>query len=178
MPAALAFSRGETAGGGVFVWERNGRVRLFARAGSAPAWSPDGRRLAYVAPAELGATDLYVADADGSHRAPLTRSETSDESSPDWAPDGRSLVVDRDGTLVVVRADGAVERVLTAGREPAWSRSGKIAFVSDRAGSDELYVDRRHGPWIAAADDLTGCGERPVLVARRSPARLRLDRRA
>jgi len=140
LPAALAFSRGETTGGGIFVWERNGRVRPFARSGSAPTWSPDGRRLAYVAPAELGATDLYVADADGSHRAALTRSETSDESSPDWAPDGRSLVVDRDGTLVVVRADGASERVLTAGREPAWSKSGKIAFVSDRTGSDELNV--------------------------------------
>jgi dipeptidyl aminopeptidase/acylaminoacyl peptidase len=140
LPAALAFSRAETAGGGIFVWERNGRVRLFARTGSAPAWSPDGRRIAYAATAELGATDLYVADADGSHRAPLTRSETADESSPDWAPDGRSLVVERDGTLVVVRADGALERVLTAGREPAWSRSGKIAFVSDRSGSEELYV--------------------------------------
>lgn len=140
LPAALAFSRAEAAGGGIFVWERSGRVRLFARSGTAPTWSPDGRRLAYVAPAALGATDLYVADADGSHRAPLTRSEAADETSPDWSPDGRSLVVDRDGTLVVVRADGALERVLTAGREPAWSRSGRIAFVSDRTGSDELYV--------------------------------------
>ena len=140
LPAALAFSRAEAAGGGIFVWERNGRVRLFARAGTAPTWSPDGRRLAYVAPAELGPTDLYVADADGSHRAPLTRTEAADESSPDWSPDGRSLVVERDGTLVVVRADGASERVLTPGREPAWSKSGKIAFVSDRTGSEELYV--------------------------------------
>lgn len=140
LPAALAFSRIEAAGGGIFVWERNGRVRLFARAGKAPAWSPDGRRIAYVAPAELGATDLYVADADGSHRAPLTRSEASDEFSPDWAPDGRSLVVERNGILVVVRADGAVERVLTAGREPAWSKSGRIAFVSDRSGSEDLYA--------------------------------------
>ena len=73
-------------------------------------------------------------------RAALTRSEAADESSPDWAPDGRSLVVDRDGTLVVVRADGALERRLTAGREPAWSADGKIAFVSDRTGNDELYV--------------------------------------
>ena len=115
LPAALAFSRGETTGGGIFVWERNGRVRPFARSGSAPTWSPDGRRLAYVAPAELGATDLYVADADGSHRAALTRSEAADESSPDWAPDGRSLAVDRDGTLVVVRADGASERLTALG---------------------------------------------------------------
>jgi dipeptidyl aminopeptidase/acylaminoacyl peptidase len=140
LPAALVFSRAEAAGGGIFVWERSGRVRLFSRAGTAPTWSPDGRRLAYVAPAELGATDLYVADADGAHRAALTRSEAADESSPAWSPDGRRLVVERDGVLVVVRADGALERVLTAGREPTWSKSGRIAFVSDRNGSEDLYA--------------------------------------
>lgn len=140
LPAALVFSRTEAAGGGIFLWERSGRVRLFSRAGSAPAWSPDGRRLAYVAPAELGASDLYVADADGSHRAPLTRSEAADEASPAWSPDGRSLVVDREGVLVVVRADGALEKMLTAGREPAWSTRGRIAFVGDRNGSVDLYA--------------------------------------
>jgi dipeptidyl aminopeptidase/acylaminoacyl peptidase len=140
LPTALAFSRTDAAGGGIFVWERNGRVRLFAGRGKEPAWSPDGRRLAYLAPSKLGTSDLYVADADGSHRAPLTHSELSDEASPDWAPDGRSLVLERGGSLVVVRADGASERALAEGREPSWSKSGKIAFVSDRNGSVDLYV--------------------------------------
>ncbi|MGH2921393.1 MAG: lysyl oxidase family protein [Gaiellaceae bacterium] len=126
LPAALAFSRSEAAGGGVFVWERSGRVRLFAREGVSPAWSPDGRRLAYVQGAEL-----WVADADGSHRARLSRPDGGEAASPAWAPDGRSLVVERSGMLVVVRADGAHERVLTAGSEPAWSSRGRIAFVRD-----------------------------------------------
>jgi dipeptidyl aminopeptidase/acylaminoacyl peptidase len=122
LPATLAFAKLEADGGGVFVWERSGRVRLFARAAQSPSWSPDGRRLAYVRDGEL-----WVADSDGSHRARLSDHATA----VDWAPDGRSLVVEREAALVVVRADGAGERVLTGGTEPAWSRTNRIAFVRD-----------------------------------------------
>lgn len=127
LPASLAFAKPEADGGGVFVWERSGRVRLFARAAQSPSWSPDGRRLAYVRDGEL-----WVADTDGSHRGRVSAYATA----ADWAPDGRSLVVERDGALVVVRADGARERELTAGAEPVWSRQNRIAFVRD----GDLYL--------------------------------------
>ncbi len=120
LPTAIAFAKAEADGGGVFVWERTGRVRLLAGGAHSPAWSPDGRRLAYVRDSLL-----WVADADGSHRAQLA----DDATSADWGADGRSLVVDRAGTLVVVQADGARERVLTTGAEPAWSSRNRIAFV-------------------------------------------------
>jgi hypothetical protein len=120
LPGALAFARPEVAGGDVFVWERNGRVRLFARSGHSPAWSPDGKRLAYVRQGQL-----WVADADGSHRARI--SDRAD--AVDWSPDGRRLVVEREGALVLLRADAAVERTLTAGVEVAWSSRNRIAFV-------------------------------------------------
>ncbi len=70
-------------------------------------------------------SQLWVADADGSHRAQLAE----DATSADWGADGRSLVVERAGALVVVQADGARERVLTTGTEPAWSSRNRIAFV-------------------------------------------------
>jgi dipeptidyl aminopeptidase/acylaminoacyl peptidase len=127
LPGTLAFAKPEADGGGVFVWERSGRVRLFAREAHSPAWSPDGRRLAYMRDQEL-----WVADANGSHRA-----RVSDETtSADWAPDGRSLVVERGGALFVLRADGAGARPLTAGSEPAWSKRNRIAFVRD----GDLYL--------------------------------------
>jgi hypothetical protein len=122
LPGSLAFARPEVDGGDVFVWERNGRVRLFARGGHSPAWSPEGKRLAYVRGGEL-----WVADADGSRRARLAEVATS----ADWAPDGRSLVLERDGMLSVLRADGAGERRLTSGAEPGWSSRNRIVFARD-----------------------------------------------
>jgi dipeptidyl aminopeptidase/acylaminoacyl peptidase len=142
-PATLAFSRPEAVGGGVFVIERSGRVRLLSARGLAPFWSPDGRRLAYVAPAAGGLPDAYVADADGKNRAPLTHTPAAAESAPKWAPDGRRLVVERDGRLLVIRADRRGERFLANGREPAWSqRRNRIAFVG---GTEDLYVVRPTG---------------------------------
>lgn len=144
-PSVIAFARAEATGGGIFVLERSGRARPLTARGVAPAWSPDGRRVAYIAPSASGSTELYVVDADGAQRAPLTRTPLADEVMAAWAPDGRSLVVERDGQLLIVRADGRHERLLTAGREPAWSGGGRVAFVSDRAGTDDLYLVQATG---------------------------------
>jgi Lysyl oxidase/WD40-like Beta Propeller Repeat len=137
-PAELAFSRREAVGGGVFVVRRSGRVRLLSAQGLSPSWSLEGRRLAYVAPAAGGLTDVYVADADGKNRAWLTRTPHAAESGPRWAPDGKRLVVERDGRLFVIRADRLGERFLSGGREPTWSaKRSRIAFVGD---TDDLYL--------------------------------------
>jgi hypothetical protein len=113
------------------------QARRAALGGIEPAWSPDGRRLAYVAPVRGGATDLFVVDADGSHRGRLSRTGTVDELAPDWSPDGKRLVFERAGEIFVLSADGTSERRLVAGWEPAWSPGGRrIAFVRD----DRLHV--------------------------------------
>jgi dipeptidyl aminopeptidase/acylaminoacyl peptidase len=145
-PATLAFSRPEAVGGGVFVLERSGRVRLLSARGLAPTWSPDGRRLAYVAPAAGGLSDVYVSDSDGKNRAPLTRTPLAAEAAPSWASDGRRLVVERNGRLFVIRADRRGERFLSNGREPAWSQKrNRIAFVDTRDGAEDLYLVRSTG---------------------------------
>jgi dipeptidyl aminopeptidase/acylaminoacyl peptidase len=169
-PEALAYSRPETSGSGVFVMERSGKVRLVAPDAGAPAWSADGRRLAYVAPGPGGLTDLYVADASGRNRGRLTRTPGGSEDNPDWAPDGRRLVVERDGALVVVRADGSSERQLAVGQEPAWSPSGRSVafanedlFVVDAAGGTPRRLTALVGP--ESAPSWSPDGRRIAFVA-------------
>jgi hypothetical protein len=163
LPSALAFSRAETVGGGVFVLERSGRTRLVAAGGRAPAWSPDGRRLAFVAPSASGATDLYVVDADGHRRTRLVDTPGVDEASPDWSPDGRRLVVESAGWLNLVRADGARMQRLVAGREPAWSPAGgRIAFVGTRAGNDDLYLVGANGRGLRRVTTSPGLEAEPA----------------
>jgi dipeptidyl aminopeptidase/acylaminoacyl peptidase len=140
--ATLAFSRSELTGGGVHVAGR-GRSRLVVPGATDPAWSPDGRRLAYLAPGAGGAGDVFVADADGSNRGRVTATP-EDEASPTWSPDGRRIAVEREGAIAVIRADGAHPRVVARGAEPAWSPGGRqIAFS---AGGDLFLVAAEGGP--------------------------------
>ena len=133
--AALAFSRVDVAGEGIYVLG-GGRVRAVVRGAAEPAWSPDARRIAYVARGSGGASDLFVIDADGTHAGRITWTEGVDETSPSWSPDGKRLVVERGGAIVTVRADGAGEHRIAAGWEPAWAPRGRqIAFSN----GDDLY---------------------------------------
>lgn len=142
-PAALAgpeltFSRPEAFGGGVFSLGPSAPRRLVN--GSSAAWSPNGRQLAVVA--GDGAA-LHVVDADGRNRALLAFGPVA---SPDWSPDGRSLTFERFGWIHRIDADGTDERRLARGRSPAWSPGGvRIAFVSDRGGTDDLFALRASG---------------------------------
>jgi Tol biopolymer transport system component len=62
-------------------------VRVTDMAGhknSAPAWSPDGTRIAFTSDRD-GNSEIYVMDADGSNVVRLTRSEAQD-FRPAWSP--------------------------------------------------------------------------------------------
>ena len=127
--------------------------------GGPPAWSPDGRKIAFDWDLDGGALDIFVMDADGSNIERLTDSDTHD-SSPKWSPDGRRIAFDswppplrqaagdretgRDGGwgIYAMNADGSnAERLTSESTQPAWSPDGrKIAFVSDRDGALDIYV--------------------------------------
>ena len=101
-----------------------------------PAWSPDGRKLAFVSERD-GNAEIYVMNADGSAQENLTRQPASD-SHPSWSRDGRKIafVSRRDGNseIYVMNADGSGLRNLTRtpsnDLDPAWSPDGRaIAFV-------------------------------------------------
>jgi Tol biopolymer transport system component len=85
-----------------------------ARQNAEPAWSPDGRRIAFVSRRD-GNADIYVMNADGSGKRNLTRNPAKDYR-PSWSPDGRRIafVSDREGRLeaFVMNADGSGQRSL------------------------------------------------------------------
>jgi len=85
-----------------------------ARYNAEPAWSPDGRKIAFRS-AQNGNRDIYVMNADGSGKRNLTRNPAQD-GSPSWSPDGRRIafISNRDGRLEahVMNADGSAQRSL------------------------------------------------------------------
>jgi Tol biopolymer transport system component len=111
---------------------------------TAPAWSPDGKRIAYVQAAATGLSckgcpaTLWVIDSDGAHARALTRGESTWDSSPSWSPDGEDIVFSRSspdssGEVLVVPAAGGTPRDLhLAGDSPAWGPT-RIAYLGDRS---------------------------------------------
>jgi Tol biopolymer transport system component/imidazolonepropionase-like amidohydrolase len=60
-----------------------------------PVFSPDGRSIAFVSD-RSGVTNLWVADADGSHPRQVSQeTKLTIFSSPVWAPDGEAVYVSR-----------------------------------------------------------------------------------
>jgi TolB protein len=54
-----------------------------------PAWSPDGRRIAFASERD-GNAEIYVVNADGTGQRNLTR-DPGYEGDPAWSPDGRKI---------------------------------------------------------------------------------------
>ena len=123
-----------------------------------PAWSPDGKRIAFSARRDghfenqLGITyEIYVMDADGQNEQRLTENQQNDWF-PSWSPDGErvAFAADRKGDfanfeIYVIDNDGGNQRRLTENRvddwSPSWSPDGeRIAFMSELDGNPEIYV--------------------------------------
>ncbi len=111
-----------------------------------PAWSPDGRRLAYVS-FENKRPSIYVQEVFTGKRKKVT-SYRGINGAPAWSPNGRklALTLSKDGSPDIYVLDLA-SRGLTRltnhyaiDTEPAWSPDGRhIVFTSDRGGKPQIY---------------------------------------
>jgi hypothetical protein len=112
-----------------------------------PAWSPDGRSIAFVRKQGSSGTDIFRMDPLGGHLTRLTN--TGWNQDPTWSPDGQYIAFSgrcSNQCIAVMSADGATGTRLIGNPDghsvsPAWSPDGRsIAFVSDRAAYD-FYLD-------------------------------------
>jgi TolB protein len=145
-----------------------GPTRLTAEPGVlhwGPAWSPDGRTLAYTLARPPAPGELVLADPDGTRRRPLAAGQAFGYL-PAWSPDGARLafIAQAGGgaataELAVVDADGGHLRRLTANAAQeygaSWAPDGRrLAFGSRQDGTWRVYV--------LDADGAEGADPRPV----------------
>ena len=172
-----ASSAGETASPQL-AFARNGNVwtigadgtgaRLLLRRAYAPAWSPDGSRLAFVS-SRSGDEEIYVALADGSGVKRLTRLRGPD-LSPAWSSDGKRLTWSSRGEIWTMSASGAAKRRLVRKMQawhqhhtPAW-HGARIVYASNRVSdfNTELFaVPARRLTFTRGSDGVLGDDSMP-----------------
>jgi len=150
-PIAFVSTRDGTEG--IYLANEDGSGATRLTDGDAPAWSSDGRRIAFALRG-----GLYVINVTGSAPQHVT-----DGLSPAWSPDGSTLVfvswVSSDSEIDLVGADGSNRRALFSSGGygsfgPAWSPDGSRILFS--IGS---FVDFGMGLWTI---DVEGSALRQV----------------
>jgi dipeptidyl aminopeptidase/acylaminoacyl peptidase len=138
-----------------------------------PAWSPDGKSIAFVSnrtpdPDRNENTDIYVVEARaGAEARPITTFAGHDGGVPSWSPDGRWIAYfQSDETkytayyldkLAIVPSAGGIAKVLTTAIDRA--ASGEILWSPDGQ-SLRVVVEDDRTMYVARVSATTGAVEK------------------
>src|SRR5258708_8393662 len=97
--------------------EIGGKPRQLAHANfykQSPAWSPDGRQIAFSSD-KAGTADIYVLDLATKAERRITRINDAAELDPVWSPDGTKIAfLNQSGTGYIIDASDGISRELKA----------------------------------------------------------------
>lgn len=124
-----------------------------------PAWSPDGKYLAWITNrGDPGFNSIYVMEENGTNKRKLTSPINTDFLSPSWSPDGTQIgfsYIDRDlGTNGIgkINIDGSELTKLIenqgVGTVPSgvfWFNDGRIFYHDYMGGNWDLYTVNSDG---------------------------------
>jgi len=126
---------------------KRARIRLESKEPIlSPAWSPDGKKLAYVS-FETGKPVIFVHELGSGNRTKVADFPGLN-SAPAWSPDGQSMLMtlSKDGNAEIYEMNLQTRKTTkltnhwAIDTEAAWDASGNGIFLtSDRSGGPQIY---------------------------------------